>query len=479
MLRLRHKLFVRAMRTLDPLLLFASLLFVVAQIKSEASLPSLVRGLYETARPADVVALVLLVGSWFVILTAIVPYDADRLTTLRSELTAAVAAPAACSFALLVVAALFSFARVGNVTILAFWVMSTLVLIVTRMAARAFLMVVRRSGYNYRHLLIVGFNEGAFDTVSKLERLPELGYKIVGFVAEDGADTERDDRPDEYEVLGGLQDMQAILEHNTVDEMIVCLPLQQYGTAVLVLVRLAQELGIVLRVLPDASSRAIVPRVHLERFEGDYVITLFRQQSLLQLLGKRVLDVAVSAVLLVLLSPLLLAVALAIKLTSPGPVLFVQKRVGMNKRLFNLYKFRSMHVGAEQHREELGHLNEMDGPVFKIANDPRVTPVGRFIRRTSIDELPQLINVLTGRMSLVGPRPPLPEEVDQYEWLFRKRLSIKPGITCLWQVSGRNKVSFREWMELDRRYVTNWSLWLDLKILFRTIPAVLAGRGAS
>jgi lipopolysaccharide/colanic/teichoic acid biosynthesis glycosyltransferase len=182
--------------------------------------------------------------------------------------------------------------------------------------------------------------------------------------------------------------------------------------------------------------------------------------------------------MLVILSPLMVLVALLIKSSSPGPVLFVQERVGMNRRRFHIYKFRSMAADAEIHKMEFAHLNEMDGPVFKIANDPRVTPLGRLLRKTSIDELPQLFNVLRGTMSLVGPRPPVPSEVEQYDWLFQRRLSIKPGITCLWQVSGRSGLSFEQWMELDKQYVQNWSLWLDFKILLRTIPAVLSCRGA-
>jgi exopolysaccharide biosynthesis polyprenyl glycosylphosphotransferase len=189
-------------------------------------------------------------------------------------------------------------------------------------------------------------------------------------------------------------------------------------------------------------------------------------------------DAALSIAVLIILAPVMLAVALLIKLTSPGPVLFVQNRVGMNQRQFKLYKFRSMVVDAEERKEEIAHLNERDGPAFKIENDPRITRIGRFIRKTSIDELPQLFNVLSGEMSLVGPRPPLPEEV-KYEWLFRKRLSVKPGITCIWQISGRNHVSFDQWMQMDHEYIENWSLWLDLKILLKTIPAVLSVRGAS
>jgi exopolysaccharide biosynthesis polyprenyl glycosylphosphotransferase len=197
------------------------------------------------------------------------------------------------------------------------------------------------------------------------------------------------------------------------------------------------------------------------------------------LLIKRAIDTAISLAVLTILFPVLLVVAILIKLTSPGPVFFVQNRVGMNQRQFKLYKFRSMVADAEQRKSELLHLNERDGPAFKIENDPRITRIGRFIRRTSIDELPQLFNVLSGEMSLVGPRPPLPDEVRKYEWLFRKRLSVKPGITCIWQISGRNHISFDRWMQMDHEYIENWSIWLDLRILLKTIPAVLFSRGAS
>jgi exopolysaccharide biosynthesis polyprenyl glycosylphosphotransferase len=191
------------------------------------------------------------------------------------------------------------------------------------------------------------------------------------------------------------------------------------------------------------------------------------------------MDIVISTLVLIVLAPLLVLVALLIKFTSPGPIFFTQNRVGMNQRRFRLYKFRSMIAGAEERVHDLAHLNELDGPAFKILNDPRITPLGRFIRKTSIDELPQLFNVLRGEMSLVGPRPPLPNEVEQYEWLFRRRLSVKPGITCVWQVSGRSEVNFQEWMDMDKRYVENWSLLLDLKILLKTIPAVIFCRGAS
>jgi exopolysaccharide biosynthesis polyprenyl glycosylphosphotransferase len=197
------------------------------------------------------------------------------------------------------------------------------------------------------------------------------------------------------------------------------------------------------------------------------------------LAAKRVLDLVASAIAIVMLAPLLLATAIAIRIESRGPILFKQVRSGRNGRKFVMFKFRSMCTDAEKRQAELMHLNEMDGPVFKIKHDPRITRVGRFIRKTSIDELPQLFNVLLGDMSLVGPRPPLPAEVAQYEAWQRRRLSVRPGITGMWQVSGRNAIDFSKWMELDLEYIDRWSLWLDVQILFRTLPAVLLRSGAS
>lgn len=195
---------------------------------------------------------------------------------------------------------------------------------------------------------------------------------------------------------------------------------------------------------------------------------------------KRLLDVALASLLLFLLSPLLLAAAVLIKLTSEGPIFFAQERLGLNKRRFRIFKFRTMVAGAERQQAELEHLNEVEGPVFKIKCDPRVTLVGRVLRKTSVDELPQLLNVLRGEMSLVGPRP-LPvrdyEGFDQ-DW-HRRRFSVRPGLTCLWQISGRSSIGFDKWMELDMQYIDEWSLWLDLKILAGTIPAVLKGAGAA
>jgi exopolysaccharide biosynthesis polyprenyl glycosylphosphotransferase len=193
---------------------------------------------------------------------------------------------------------------------------------------------------------------------------------------------------------------------------------------------------------------------------------------------KRILDVLLALVGLIGSLPLWLAIVIAIRLDSPGPAIFKQERVGLHGNPFRFYKFRSMYIDAEQRLAEVQASNEMDGPVFKIRNDPRISRVGRFLRRTSLDELPQLLNVLKGEMSMVGPRPPLPREVEQYRPSDFVRLSVKPGLTCLWQIRGRSNVGFDQWMEFDREYVHNMSLWLDLRILIRTVAVVLAGHGA-
>lgn len=237
--------------------------------------------------------------------------------------------------------------------------------------------------------------------------------------------------------------------------------------------------GVDVWVMADYVETTIA-RTSVDHFDGKPVIVFqSTPEWSWSLFIKRVIDVTASLVGLAVLGPLvMIPAAIAIKLTSRGPILFKQIRCGLHGRLFTMYKFRSMVENAETLRESLQDRNEMSGPVFKLSHDPRITQIGGFLRKTSIDELPQLFNVLRGEMSLVGPRPPIPSEVTEYDPWHRRRLSMRPGITCLWQVSGRNNVNFKEWMELDLQYIDSWSLWLDLKLLAQTLPAVLFGRGA-
>jgi len=435
-----------------------------------------------TPRITDTIGVLFLALGWVGIFAYTIRYKADRFVALTTQIKDLVKATTLAAFWLMIISGIFAVGSFNTLNILVFWAGVTVTGVVSRLFLRLVLMSARRSGYNYRYLLIIGANSRANEVAVKIDAKPELGYKIVGFVAEnDGA---RENWPTQSthrgEVLGLLDELQGVLQRERVDEMMVCLPVDSRFSDIVTVVQHARDLGVVVRLMPNLQDDALFKNIHLEEFDGQHVVTLFREQMLLQLLAKRMVDATLSLSALIVLAPLMIVVAILIKITSPGPVFFAQDRVGMNQRRFRIYKFRSMVVDAEAKKEELAHLNEIpDGPAFKIKNDPRITAIGRFIRKTSIDELPQLFNVLHGEMSLVGPRPPLPDEVKKYEWLFRKRLSVKPGITCVWQISGRSNTTFERWMEMDSEYIDNWSIWLDMKILLKTVPAVLLGRGAS
>jgi len=479
MIRLRHKLLIRSFRLLDQLVMIGVLLAII-HFRPEMRLRG-VQWIQSGYEFADTVSVLLLGIGWVAIYACCIRYKADRFVAISAQLKDLVKATTLASFWLVIISAMFSIRSINPANVAIFWVLITAVGFASRVILRATLIRARRSGYNHRFLLVIGANQRALDLATRLDERPELGYKVVGFVAENPEVMEawRRDHPAEADVLGTLDGLKEILQSERVDEMMVCLPVEARFSDIVQVVQHARDLGVVVRLMPQLDDGHLLRSLRVEEFEGEEIITLFREQMLFQLLMKRLADVVISIAAMLLLSPLLLATALAIKLTSPGPVLFTQDRVGMNQRRFKLFKFRSMVMDAEDRKGALAHLNEVDGPVFKIGNDPRITPVGRLIRKTSIDELPQLINVLRGEMSLVGPRPPLPDEVVRYEWLFRKRLSVKPGITCVWQVSGRNNITFERWMQMDHDYIENWSLWLDLKILLKTVPAVFFGRGAS
>jgi len=283
-----------------------------------------------------------------------------------------------------------------------------------------------------------------------------------------------------HPLVATLETLPEYLRHNVVDEVANYLPLASFYEHAAKVAALCELHGIILRF--DSDIFGLKPaRTGLDALTADHHITCYPGRWLgWPVLAKRVFDFVGASVLLLAFSPILLLVAALLKLTSAGPVFFFQERIGYNKRRFRIYKFRTMVQGAEKLIGQLEEFNEVSGPVFKIKNDPRITPVGRFLRRSSIDELPQLINVLKGDMSLVGPRPlPVRDYAGFNEDWQRRRFSVRPGITCLWQVNGRSSITFEQWMKLDLQYMDEWSLWLDLKILARTIPAVLRGSGAA
>ncbi len=334
----------------------------------------------------------------------------------------------------------------------------------------------RRTGpeQSRRRILIVGCGEKAREMGRLVSRYSDWGLLILGYIARD-----RDEAVSPgLELLGTVADLPEIIETKVVDEIIFVGSKPSDLDSLDEILAICKEQGISTRVAVDLFP-AKVSKVSMEFLENVPLITFSTTPDHAPaLFVKRVMDIVFSAILLILLFPFMFIVGALVKLTSKGPMIYRQVRCGLYGRKFILYKFRSMKEGAEDVLWEIKHLNEMDGPVFKMRNDPRVTPLGRFLRKSSIDELPQFWNVLKGDMSLVGPRAPLPEEVREYSRWQRRRLSVKPGITCLWQISGRNEVDFHEWMKLDLHYIDNWSLLLDLKILLLTFPVVLLGRGA-
>jgi exopolysaccharide biosynthesis polyprenyl glycosylphosphotransferase len=359
--------------------------------------------------------------------------------------------------------------------LLLFATLDLVLLLGEKLALRLLARNVRRRGYNYRTLLIVGINQRSEEVARIIIDHPYWGLKVLGFVAPNG---DHGSETAGLPVLGTADELPRILQEQVVDEVLFVLSRRQlwdFEEAFL----LCAELGIAARVA--LSFPHLKARVVLEELQGTPLLTFTTSPATpFPLFLKRLLDVVVSATALVALTPLALLMALAIRLGSGPPVMFKQIRCGLHGRRFKLYKFRTMVPDADQHMAEVAHLNEVEGPAFKARRDPRVTGIGRLLRRFSLDELPQLVNVLKGDMSLVGPRPPIPEEVARYERWQRRRLSMKPGLTGLWQVSGRNDLDdFNAWIALDLSYIDQWSLWLDLRILARTIPAVLLARGAS
>ncbi|WYD79764.1 MAG: sugar transferase [Candidatus Electrothrix gigas] len=341
----------------------------------------------------------------------------------------------------------------------------------------------RSRQYNTRNVLIIGTGRRATRMINALKKDQEDGYQVIGCLDPIN--------PEPYttgktvgcvKILGHLSLLPDMLLKDIVDEVIFAADLGGIPS-VIEYIECAEELGISIHIVPDFQLEEIMYQpeaatVFMENFAGlpTMAITTTPQRHT-ELLVKALMDYIGAASGLIMLAPFFLIIAVAIKLTSDGPIFFLQERSGVYGRIFPLIKFRTMVENAEELKKELEQDNEVSGPVFKVTNDPRITPIGRFLRKTSLDELPQLINVLRGEMSLVGPRPPIPSEVAQYQSWQRRRLSMKPGLTCIWQVSGRNNIDFERWMRMDLEYIDNWSLLLDIKILCKTVVEVLCCRG--
>jgi exopolysaccharide biosynthesis polyprenyl glycosylphosphotransferase len=420
-------------------------------------------------RPEAFLALYAL--TWVIALTLQGLYRPRARWSLLREASDVIRATVVMALATLAVLFLFYLPDVSRLFLLVLFPAQAIATIALRAALRWTMERFRQRGRNLRNVLVLGAGPRGQGFAEKLEAHRELGLRIEGFLD----DADDFPLPTRWRLLGQLDQLEEMLHSRIVDEVAICLPFSQWSL-IDAIVRLCEEEGKIVRIPMDVLDRAISAG-RVEDLDGTPVFSLVSgPDRALALAAKRLVDAIVALGGLVALSPILLVIALSIRLGDGGPALFRQRRLGLHGRPFFVLKFRSMTVDAEARQAEIAGRNEISGRAFKITDDPRVTKVGRFIRRTSLDELPQLWNVLKGEMSLVGPRPPLPSEVDGYDLWHRRRLSMKPGITGLWQVRGRRDPDFDTWVQADLEYIDRWSLLLDLQILARTIPAALEGR---
>jgi exopolysaccharide biosynthesis polyprenyl glycosylphosphotransferase len=423
-----------------------------------------------------VFGLILLI--WHGIFSICGQYRSQRLLRRRSMFAGAIKAVTLCSLFLGMLAVALQIQMITPAVLLLFWLLASLLVSGMRLITQVCLEILRKHDRNLRYILILGTNRRAMAFARRLHAKPELGYRVLGFV--DQGWHHADGLEAGYPLCCTFSGLSEYLRRNVVDEVASFLPLRSFHEQCSRIADLCEQHGIFMRFDSEIFDLKIA-RPETDELDGNlHIIAHSSLRDSWPTLVKRLVDVSVSFGLLLILAPVLAFIAVIVKLSSKGPVFFRQERVGLNKRRLFMYKFRTMVQNAESLLPQLEALNEATGPVFKIRNDPRITPVGRLLRRTSLDELPQLLNVLRGDMSLVGPRPlPLRDYEGFTEDWQRRRFSVRPGITCLWQVNGRSNIGFDQWMELDLKYLDEWSIWLDMKILAQTIPAVMKGSGAA
>jgi exopolysaccharide biosynthesis polyprenyl glycosylphosphotransferase len=405
-------------------------------------------------------------------------YNSKRLSRKWDEILDIIKATSLGTLMISITGILFHISIITPISIVIFWSSICTFSILSRLLSKLALERFRLKGHNVRFMLIVGTNPRAISFAHRIEKNIQLGYQIIGFADDHWTGLEELENSG-YLVVTSLDDLPGFLRDNVVDEMVIALPIKSSYDQITKIIRLCEKHGIITRFLCDLFNQKMAPS-KAEWFEDVQIV----KRTINPLRGwpvlmKHLIDLGFSLIALIIFSPLFLVVGLGIKLTSPGPLFFIQERIGLNKRRFRLYKFRSMVLDAEKMITDLESLNEVDGPAFKIKDDPRITPFGKFLRKASLDEFPQLINVLKGDMSLVGPRPLPVRDYNGFsnDWQLR-RFSVRPGLTCLWQISGRSAISFERWMTLDMQYIDNWSLLLDLKIILKTFPVVIKGSGA-
>ncbi|MBI3746673.1 MAG: sugar transferase [Chloroflexi bacterium] len=391
---------------------------------------------------------------------------------MRSEIVDVLRATLAFTAGVLSLLFLFKLPDVSRAVLLLVFPILAVSAFAERLVLRLILTSLRQRGRNTRFVLVVGVGSRAQAFADLVELHQTLGLRVIGHLDPVSDEEVAVSRP----VIGRLADIESVLHANVVDEVAICLPLSQWAKTDEI-ARLCEEEGKIVRI-PMFVLEHTLSTGRVEEFAGIPIYSIVSgPDRVVAMLGKRALDIIGAVAGLIVTAPLALGIAIAIRRDSPGPVLFRQRRVGLHGRTFEVVKFRTMIDGAEERLDELQGRNEIRGHAFKITDDPRITKVGHWLRRTSLDELPQLWNVLAGEMSLVGPRPPLPTEVAGYDIWHRRRLSMKPGITGLWQVRSRSEQDFDRWVEADLEYIDRWTFWLDLRIMLQTIPAVIGRSG--
>src|SRR5436190_8804264 len=443
-------------------------------------------GLIDAAKPIGTFQMLLPIEHYLWLLLFVIPiwamslqwsgtYQSHRTKPIAQDIWQVSRAAILGGVALFAFVGLMKASHISRPFLFAFSTVNLVALVLVRICLRTTAQAVRARGLNTRAVLIVGTGPGALAHSERIAANPHWGHRLAGYITVEDLPTVTTAPP--QKILGNTASIRRVLREYVVDEVVVAVPPDRLAGIEPLLME-CEQVGVTTRLALVFPHR--IARMEVEDMDGYPMLTFSTTPAEdASMMTKRSMDIVFSSLCLLSFSWLYGLIAAAIKLTSRGAGLFRQERVGMNGRRFTFYKFRSMVIDVDRRKEELQHLNEMDGPVFKIKNDPRVTSIGRFLRKFSLDELPQLWNVLKGDMSLVGPRPPVPSEVEKYEFWARRRLSIRPGLTCLWQISGRNSINFQQWMELDLQYIDNWTLRLDFKILLKTVPAVLGGRGAS
>lgn len=416
---------------------------------------------------------------WHLILKSFGLYRTRRAGVMAAEWWGVTKAAAIGTLLLSFLGMILQFKVVTPVFLVSFFCMVVPGTITARFFLRSFFTEARRNGGTLRRLVIVGCGPRGAEFGKRVRNRPDFGYLLLGYI-DDMPPPENPLHGGPEKILGPPGHMRQILETQEVDEVVITLPIASHYQTISNIISTCEELAVDVLMPTDFFHSRLV-NVAIDDSRAWPAMELrSRMPSIGGVILKRALDFFVSLIALIVLSPLLLFIAIAIKIDSRGPVFFRQDRVGLKRKIFKMHKFRTMHPDAEERIKELEAHNEVDGAAFKMTNDPRVTRIGGTLRKLSLDELPQFIDVLNGNMSLVGPRPLPIRDVERFDQNWQKRrFSVKPGLTCLWQVNGRHNVDFENWMELDLEYIDNWSLSLDFDILLKTVPAVLKGSGAS